>query len=199
MFDAEKFDDIREITEEDLENLKTLGENEYLLKVRKDWDGKCTGFMVKLTKAKKIPASFDGWGVSYNYQAGTSHQPKIYIIDEKYRRNWKFKGLRHGKSTSWVKLEHPYGFEVEINANGFDKIVNDITMINGNMVTPCFFSAKLKNAELLVEKDDGKDFFYSMVNSVTDEDEIAQDLMGRFEDILKEEHPDKVFTFFSEG
>jgi len=200
MFDATKFDDVKEITEEEMKKLKTLGENEYLLKVRGDGiNSNMTGFMVKLTKAKKIPAAFDGWGNDYNWQTKTSTLAKTYIIEEKFRRNWKFKGLRHGQSTAWVQLEHPYGFGVEINATGFGAIVDEITMINGTMVTPCYFKAKLKNAELLVEKDDGKDFFYSMVNSVTTDDDVAENMMGRFEDILREEHPDKVFTFFSEG
>jgi hypothetical protein len=121
--------------------------------------------------------------------------PKLttYLITEKFRRDWKFKGLRHGQSAAWVRLEHPYGFEIEINKSAFEAIANKITMVNGRMITPCYFKAKLKNAEMLVQEDDGQNFFYSLIKSITDDKE----LVGKLEEIITDERPDRVYKVLS--
>lgn len=183
MFDVDKFNDVREIQISDLEGVKKLGENEFLLKVDNG-----VGFMTKLNKNGSIPSSFESWRSGY---WNRNNRPlQLYIIEEKYRRDWKFVGLRHGQSTAWVVLEHPYGFRVEINATAFGEIASKITMVNGRMVTPCYFDAKLKNAKLLVEKDDGQDFFYSLIKSVTDDKE----LIGKLGSIIEDERPDRVYS-----
>jgi hypothetical protein len=53
----EKYEDVRVLTDNELEDLKKLGEDEYLLKIDDD-----TGFMVKLNKDGSIPKSFTEWG-----------------------------------------------------------------------------------------------------------------------------------------
>jgi len=198
MFEPDKYDDVRVLTPEELKKISGLKETEFLLKVRPNHNADMTGFMSKLNKNGTIPHAFSDWGQYWSATSGNQHS-KTYLLEEKYRRNWKFRGLRHGQSTAWAVLLHPYGFTIEINANSFAKVIDEITMINGVLVTPCYFNARAKNAELLVEKDDGKDFFYSLVHSVTTEDTIAESLMTKFEEIMRAEHPDKVFTFFSNG
>jgi len=193
MIDLEKYDDIREITEKELEGIKKLEEDEYLLKVyeynvpKGFKQSRPVGFMVKLTKKGDIPISFESW------QPYSKTSLKIYLITEKYRRGWKFCGMRHGKSTAWVVLEHPYGFTIEINEKAFASIIGNITMINGKMVTPCYFKAKLKNAELLVEKDNSQDFFYSVISSISDDKE----LFNKLKKIVEDERPDKVYQVLS--
>lgn len=182
-FNDEYFDDVREIQKEDLDGVKKLDKNEYLLKVCNG-----VGFMVKLNKDGSIPKSFDTWEL-YNYRL-KNKKNKLYIIEEKFRRDWKFKGLRHGQSTAWVILQHPYGFTVEINATAFEEIANKITMVNGRMVTPCYFESKIKNAKLLVEKDDSQDFFYTLIKSVSDDKELIKKLGT----IIEDERPDKVYN-----
>jgi hypothetical protein len=181
MFDMNNFNDVREISVEDLDGVKALGENEYLLKVDDDY-----GFMATLTNKGELPEAFKSWRKSWNLAPPI----QMYIIEEKYRRDWKFKGLRHGKSTAWVIIEHPYGFKLEINATSFGEIAEKITMVNGRMVTPCYFKAALKNAKLLVEKDDSQDFFYSLIKSVTDDTTLVNKLAS----IIEEERPDKLYS-----
>lgn len=193
MFEPEKYNDIREVTDKDLEGIKKLGDDEYLLKVYEYTtiaafgERKPVGFMTKLTKSGEIPASFESW------QPYTRTPLKMYIITEKYRRGWTFTGLRHGTSTAWVVLEHPYGFTIEINESAFAEIVNSITMVNGMMITPCYFEAKLKNAKLLVKKDNGQDFFYSLIHAISDD----TDLLNKLKDIVEEERPDKVYNILT--
>ena len=182
MIDLTKFDDVREITKDDLVGVKKLADNDYILKVAQD----DVGFMVKLTKDGSIPSSFENWR-EYHWQK--TSPMKMYIITEKFRRDWKFKGLRHGQSTAWVVLEHPYGFEVEINATAFEAIASEITMVNGRMVTPCYFQAQLKNAKLLVEKDNGQDFFYTLIKSVSDD----KKLITKLQEIIEDERPDRLY------
>lgn len=189
MFDPSKYNDVREITKTELDGVKKLGEDEYLLKVYEHNlpsgfnPDESVGFMAKLTKKGDIPVSFEQWRPYSNTPL------KMYIITEKYRRGWKFRALRHGTSTAWVVLEHPYGFTIEINETAFEKVIDKITMVNGKMVTPCYFKAKLKNAELLVEKDNSQDFFYSVLSSISDDKE----LFNKLKEIVEEERPDKVY------
>jgi len=179
MIDITNIDDIREVTETEMLGIKKLDTHEYMLQV----SGKM-GFMAKLNKNGSIPFSFDGW------HRGSSKITYYYIIEEKYRRDWKLKDLRHGTSTSWVRLEHPYGFELEINAVAFKEIASKITIVNGRFVTPCYFQAKMRNAKLLVEKDNSQDFFYSLIKAVSDD----KDLINRLKDIIENERPDKVYS-----
>lgn len=182
MIDLTKFDDVREITKDDLKGIKKLPDNDYLLKVSSDG----VGFMAKLTKSGEIPSSFDSWR-EYHWQK--TAPLKLYMITEKFRRDWKFIGLRHGQSTAWVVLQHPYGFEVEINSTAFEEISSSITMVNGRMVTPCYFQAQLKNAKLLVEKDDGQDFFYTLIKAVSDDKKLIEKL----QEIIEDARPDRLY------
>ena len=183
MLDLSKFDDVVELDDAALKSVRVLKDDEYLLKVADDDN---VGFMVKLTKDGSIPNAFDSW--RYNWYV-VKNPVKTYIITEKFRRDWKFLGLRHGQSTAWVVLEHPYGFKVEINATAFEEIAHNVTMVNGRMVTPCYFQAKLKNAKLIVKKDDGQDFFYTLLQAVSDDKE----LITRLQDIITDERPDRVY------
>lgn len=188
MIDVSKFDDVREITKADLVGVKKLGDDEYLLKVTDD----DVGFMVKLTKDGSIPSAFDSWR---EYHWKSTKPTKMYIITEKFRRDWKFMGLRHGQSTAWVVLQHPYGFEVEINSTAFEAVINSITMVNGVMITPCYFQAQLKNAKLLVQKDNGQDFFYSLIKAVSDD----SGLIDKLQDIIADERPDRLYNVLTQS
>ncbi len=187
MIDLSVFSDVREINPDDVKNI-TLKDEEYLLKVADD----DVGFMVKKTKDGSMPSAFESWRENW-YYSPNKHKMKVYIIEEKFRRNWKFMGLRHGQSTAWVVLQHPYGFEVEINATAFEEIAQDITMVNGRMITPCFFKAQLKNAKLLVKKDDGQDFFYTLIKAVSDDKRLVEKL----QDIITDERPDRFYEVIS--
>lgn len=185
MIDLSKYDDVRIVKVEDVKNI-TLDEDEYLLKVAQD----NAGFMVKKTKDGLMPSIFDSWRNNWYIQ---NTPMTIYIIKEKFRRDWKFRGLRHGQSTAWVVLQHPYGFEVEINSTAFEEISKDITMVNGRMITPCYFQAKLKNAKLIIKKDDGQDFFYTLLQAVSDD----KRLIGKLQDIVTDERPDRFYEVIS--
>ena len=181
MLNLENYDDVVEIT--DTSNT-TLQENEYLLKVHDD-----IGFMTKLTKKNEIPPSFTNWRQYWNHQ----NTVKTYVIEEKFREGWKFYGLRHGQSTAWVMLQHPYGFVVEINPSAFEDIVGELTMVNGVIITPCYFQAKAKNAKLLVEKNNKQDYLYSLIRAVSDDTNLVE----RLKDVIEDERPDKVYSVIS--
>ena len=185
MDDLTKFDDVVELSDNELETITSLGVDEYLLKVTDNG----VGFMTKLTKEGTIPTVFRSWRQTWF----ASPPMKTYKIVEKYRRDWKFICLRHGQSTAWVVLQHPYGFSVEINSKAFQQISSDITMVNGRMVTPCYFDAKLKNAKLLVKKDPGQEFFFSLIKAISDDEQLIEKLR----DIIEDERPDKVYGVLS--
>lgn len=180
-FNADNYDDVRVITESELNNLTKLEKDEYLLKVIGT-----TGFMAKLTAKKELPASFMGWR-SYG---ANKNPPTVYVITESFRRGWQFVKLRSGTSAAWVVLKHPYGFTIEINSEAFKDVADKITMVNGKMVTPCYYQAKFRNAKLLVEKDDNQDFFYSLIRAISDD----KPLVKKLKSTIEEERPDKIYT-----
>lgn len=178
------YDDIIDVADGDFSGI-SLGEDDFMLKVHGD-----IGFMTKFTKAGKLPAGFESWRGSWRTQGLAIEN---YVITEKFRPNWKFVGLRHGQSTAWVILQHPYGFTIEINPSAFEDIVGSLTMVNGVIVTPCYFQAKSKNAELLVRKDETHEYLLSLVNAVSDD----VDLVTRLREVIEDERPDKVYSVIS--
>lgn len=147
-----------DVTEVDKDDIRKLKDTEYLLKV----DECGTGFMAKLNQDGTLPKSFTGWR-SYSW---SQKELPYLIIDEKYRRGWKFKSMRNGQSASWIVLTHPYGFTVEINKRAFDKIADKLTISNGVILTPCFYNGQNKNAEILIDEDD---VLVEKLNEIADE------------------------------
>ncbi len=184
MIDITEVDDIREIDIDDIKKIKKLNDDEFLLKVHGD-----VGFMVRLNKNGSLPMSFENWRGNWR----VSSKIRTFIIEEKYRSGWKFRSLRHGTSTAWVILEHPYGFTIEINPTAFDEIAPIITMVNGVIITPCYYQAKLKNATLLVEKDNNRDLLYTLVNAIHDDAQVV----NKIKNIIVDERPDRVFSMIS--
>lgn len=123
---------------------ETLGENEFLLKLRDDsyrqWNSNTqkyeehvhfkTGFLTKLTKKGEVPKAFESWGaIRYN-----GPKPDTYVWQETYRSGWKLKSWRIGKSQEWAKVQHPEGFQVEIYLSNFLEIVQNETIDQGVIV-----------------------------------------------------------------
>lgn len=164
----------------DLNNPPKLKENEFLLKVKANG----IGFMAKLNKDGSVPKVFNEWGdIGFNVKLPT------YIITESYRSGWKFVGLRHGKSAAWVTLKHAFGFTVEINKTAFEKIANKITMVNGLIVTPCYFKAALKNAELLVNENDAYTMMYQIQQKISENIKFKK----QFRDLIIDNFPEESF------
>lgn len=108
-----------------------LGENEYLLKIREDkaWSNHKTGFLTKLTQKGEIPSSFESWGTSYpNFE-----KLPIFVFEEKFRKGWKLCSWRFGQSQNWASLITPEGFTLEIYLNQFLKIIQENTLVNGEI------------------------------------------------------------------
>jgi len=87
-------------------------------------------------------------------------------------------------SSAWVRLRHPYGFSVEINGPAFAKIANKITMVDGTIITPCYFNAKTKNAELLVQEDTNT-LMYQIQQKISENPEMQE----QFRDLMIENFP----------
>jgi len=183
MNELTKFDDIIEVA--DFENI-VLGEDEFMLKIHGD-----LGFMAKKTKNNSVPTSFSGWRGSWR---NTGKQIENYVITEKFRTGWRFVGLRHEQSTAWVILRHPFGFTIENNPSAFQDIVEELTMVNGLIVTPCYFFAKMKNAKIHVEKNDSHEYILSLVNAVYDDQQLIEQIRTMIED----NRPDKVYSVISQ-
>lgn len=184
ILDFSNYNDVVEV--DDIGSVDKLGEHEFLLKVHND-----VGFMTKLTKKNELPTAFTNWRGSW--WSGQSNPVKTYIITEAFRSGWRFVGLRHGTSTAWVILQHPYGFSVEINPSAFEDVVDQLTMVNGVIVTPCYYQAKSKNALLKVEKNNNIDYLYSLISAISNDVEVVEKLKNE----LEEEFPDKVYSVIS--
>lgn len=106
-----------------------LAENEYLLKVRGE-----TGFMTKFNKNGSMPVAFDTW--EQNKWNPNVKNPKlpIYIVGEIPREGWKIVNWRFGMSQNWATMMHPLGYTVEIYLQDLLEIINNSTVINGELM-----------------------------------------------------------------
>jgi len=103
-----------------------LKENEYLFKNRSG-----TGFLAKLNKNGTIPKNFDNWNIGY----GTNiTKLPIYVFEETYRSGWKLSSWRFGESQNWAKVICPEGFSLEIYLQQFLSIVQNNTIVNGEII-----------------------------------------------------------------
>lgn len=104
-----------------------LEENEYLLKIRENYNESKTGFLTKYNKDGSIPVAFKKWG-DYNKVS-----LPIYIVTETYRTGWKIFSARFGESQNWAILMHPDGYTLEIYMYKFLGICKENTIINGEI------------------------------------------------------------------
>ena len=97
-----------------------LKESEWLLKIR-TYDN--MGFLTKLTKKNELPKAFEEWTSSAYYKTACSLP--IKVIEETFSSGWKlnegskYDMYRLGMSQSWVKVQHPMGFILEIHLENF--------------------------------------------------------------------------------
>lgn len=173
---------LKTVTIEQIESKEVqLQKDEFLLYVNGE-----TGFMIsKINQNGQVPASFKGWGNHYNYQTKQYEDSTLYILKEEYRSGWKFLGMRHGQSAAWIRLQHPFGFNVEINQRAFEDISQKITMVDGTIVTPCYFAGALKNAKLLVNENDTSTLMYQIQQKVSENPEFRD----KFRDLMIENFP----------
>lgn len=113
-----------------------LENEEYLLKIRKsDGSGRGilgnfdTGFFSKFTQKGQFPKAFDEWGTSY-YQ---KEKLSTYVFRETFRSGWKLLSWRFGQSQNWARVIHPEGFTLEIYLQQFLEIMQNNTVINGEI------------------------------------------------------------------
>ena len=108
-----------------------LEEDEYLLKIRLSNVGQITdtGFLSKFTQKGQFPKAFDEWGTNY-YQR---EKLPTYIFKETFKSGWKLLSWRFGQSQNWARVIHPEGFTLEIYLQQFLEIMQNNTVINGEI------------------------------------------------------------------
>lgn len=182
---AEHLKTLKTVTIEQIESKEViLQQDEFLLYCEPHQDS--TGFMIsRINQNGEIPKSFKDWGQRYNYNTKQYEKGTMYILKEEYRSGWKFLGMRHGKSAAWVRLKHPFGFHVEINQKAFESISQKITMVDGTIVTPCYFAGAMKNAALLVNENDNSTLMYQIQQKVSENPEFRE----KFRDLMIENFP----------
>jgi hypothetical protein len=122
-----------------------LKENEYLLKTQPPRRGTVpTGFITKFNKDGSMPVAFKDWGKFYP----AYETPETYIHEEFYRSGWKLSSWRFGQSQNWATLIHPNGFTLEIYLQQFLEIVENNTIVNGEIMG----NFKWENRKLIKEK-----------------------------------------------
>jgi len=131
VMNAKKGNAMREYKEGD-----PLSGSEYLLKVY----GK-KGLLSTLTMQGTIPQTLKKW-----YR---NHDLPIYVIEEKYREGWKIVGSRHGVSQSWVVLEHPFDFTVEIKLSYMVSILQKAQVNRGELVGKYAWIGNTKGGTIL--------------------------------------------------
>jgi hypothetical protein len=117
-----------------------LKEDEYLLRVENEISyrtniKKSIGFLSKLNKTGKINKNFTKWRNWNNHEEGnrSDNELDIMVHKETFAKGWKFISFRGGESQDWARLQHPLGFELEVYINTFIDMVQDITIINGEL------------------------------------------------------------------
>jgi hypothetical protein len=129
-----------------------LKENEYLLKIRLNtgYRGQhqsvSTGFITKFNQDGSMPISFKEWDA--NRWSPEKPEVPIYIHEENYRSGWKLHSWRFGKSQNWASVIHPNGFTLEIYLQQFLEIIENNTIINGEIMG----NFKWENRKLIKEK-----------------------------------------------
>ena len=116
-----------------------LQENEFLLKVRpasqRYPDEPQTGFLTKLTQKCELPKSFIDWGKAYDYEKKEYlPMPEIQIHTEEFRCGWKLESWRFGQSQNWASVITPEGWTVEIYLSHFLDVVQENTIVNGEII-----------------------------------------------------------------
>jgi len=115
-----------------------LEKDEYLLKIRKSdaTDGRGsyskidTGFFSKFTQKGQLPKAFDEWGTNYYNR----EKFPAYIFKETFRSGWKLLSWRFGQSQNWARVIHPEGFTLEIYLQQFLEIMQNNTVIDGEII-----------------------------------------------------------------
>jgi len=124
------------LTEKDLSTKRlykegyVLRDHEYLLKIRDEGTPRATGFLTKFTKKGEMPVAFKDWGNSYGNVANLP----VYVVEETPRKGWKLKAWRFGMSQNWASVVHPHGFTLEIYLQQFLEVVQENTIVNGEIV-----------------------------------------------------------------
>lgn len=90
-------------------------------------------FLVKLEIQNQKQLEIIGNG--YNYENGIKIDTKIQIHIETFRKGWKIKDFRYGKSQNWAKVSSPEGWVVEIYLDHFldlfvENLLRDINVNN---------------------------------------------------------------------
>lgn len=122
-----------------------LEEDEYLIRLRES-----KAFMTKLTKKGQVPTSLVKWVRSKNVEE------EIRVIQEEFRSGWEIQGARHGMSQSWIGVQHPHGFMLEITTDRLISILQEHTVINGTLQGKWkWFAVDAKSGDLVAEPQAG--------------------------------------------
>ena len=114
-----------------------LQENEFLLKIRTPLYSSQlpTGFLTKLTQKGALPKAFESWGKAYDYEKKEYlPDPPIQIHTEVLRSGWKLHDWRFGESQNWASVLSPEGWTVEIYLSHFLDVVQENTIVNGEII-----------------------------------------------------------------
>lgn len=98
-------------------------EDEFLLKTSGE-----KGFLTKLNKDKTVPKAFLEWP---RYSSSTDG---IVIFKESFRKGWKIKSWRFGKSQNWATMVHPQGFTVEIYLQQLLELIKNSSIVDGELI-----------------------------------------------------------------
>lgn len=110
-----------------------LKEDEYLLKIRPNNDGTQTGFLTKLTKKGDLPVAFENWETQGWYGKENKPNYPITLHKENFSKGWKLLRWRFGQSQNWATVIHPKGFTLEIYLKQFLEIVQENTIVKGEI------------------------------------------------------------------
>lgn len=110
---------------------RILAEDEYLLKIQKHpHHYNDVGFLAKLNKDGSVPIRFEAWP-RYSY---SSSPTPVFVVKETFQEGWRIEGCRFGESQNWAIMLHPDGYTLEIHMIEFIKIIQTITVKDGNLI-----------------------------------------------------------------
>jgi hypothetical protein len=122
-----------------------LEKDEFLLKIRGIEDnGTPTGFFVQLNKNGTVPKAFKDWG-SYGSNYDNILNLDTFLVKAEFCSGWKLKDVSHGMSTTWIIVEHPFGFELEVAGRNLTKLLMNLTIVKGVIQEECMFEPSNKN------------------------------------------------------
>jgi len=109
--------------------------------------------ITRLNKNGTIPKKFLDFRRYNNDLTYPANKEEVVIYKEDFFAGWKFKSFRYGSSRTWVIIQHPYGFDIEISDTNFAELMENIQIKNG------ILQGKFKhtNKTLLREPEGNKD------------------------------------------